>query len=103
MGPTMTNHDMSPEARQRAQEGVEHFQAAARALIEAARAALDVAEEWVDDPDAIASLARTLAVVGDVARRVSGTGGWARPQHTPSARPSPPSEDEPRVQRITVT
>jgi hypothetical protein len=103
MGPTTTNGEMSPDAQERAREGVEHLQAAARELIEAARAALDVAEEWVNDPESVASLAGTLATVGEVAKRVAGTGGWPRAPHAPSAQDTPPSDDEPRVQRITVT
>ena len=103
MGTTTTNDEMPPGAQERAREGAEHLQAAARELIEAARAALDVAEEWVNDPESVASLAATLATVGDVARRVTGTGGWPLPPHAPSARPASPSDDEPRVQRITVT
>lgn len=101
MGRTMTDGDMSPEAQARAREGVEHLQAAARELIEAARAALDVAEEWVNDPESLASLVGTLAAVGDVARRVTGTGGHPRPDQAAPAHPPAPG-DEPRVQRIDV-
>lgn len=103
MGPTTTRGEMSPEAQARAREGVAHLQAAARELIAAARAALDVAEEWVDDPESLASLAGTLAAVGDVARRMTGTGGWSRPGGAPSAAASAPPDDEPGVERIRVT
>ncbi|HEX6425789.1 MAG TPA: hypothetical protein VFZ79_20025 [Acidimicrobiales bacterium] len=102
MGPTMTNGDMSPEAQARAREGVEHLQAAARELIEAARAALDVAEEWVNDPESLASLAGTLTVVGDVAKRLTGTGGQPRPGQPQSGEP-PAAGGDPRVQRIDVS
>lgn len=48
-------------------DGVAHLQAAAREMIAAARAFLDVAEEVVEDPKAGDAL---LASLGDVARRV---------------------------------
>ena len=51
----------------RAGEGVAHLQTAARELIAAFRAFLDVAEELVEDPKAGEALVETL---GDVARRV---------------------------------
>jgi hypothetical protein len=103
---TTTPGELPPAAQARAREGVEHLQAAARELIAAARAALDVAEEVVNDPEAVSSMAGTLSSVGDLARRLTGTGGW------PLARSEPGGDDydddgapddEPRVQRITVT
>ena len=48
-------------------EAVAHLQSAARELIAAVRAFLDVAEELVEDPKAGEALLDTL---GDVARRV---------------------------------
>jgi hypothetical protein len=48
-------------------EGVAHLQAAAREMIAAARAFLDVAEEVLEDPKAGEALLESL---GDVARRV---------------------------------
>jgi hypothetical protein len=102
MGRTTTNGEQAHGAQERAREGVEHLQAAARELIEAARAALDVAEELVNDPESVSSLAGALASMGDVAKRVAG-GGWPSAPHAPSARAAPPPEAEPRVQRITVT
>ena len=48
-------------------EAVEHLQNAARELIAAARAFLDVAEELVDDPEAGGALLQSL---GDAARRI---------------------------------
>lgn len=48
-------------------EAVAHLQAAARELIAAARAFLDLAEEVVEDPKAGEALLESL---GDVARRV---------------------------------
>jgi hypothetical protein len=102
MATTTTNGETAAGTQERARQGVEHLQAAARELIEAARAALDVAEELVNDPESVASLAGTLATVGDVARRVSGSGGRPRSAQAPAGPASSP-DDESRVQRITVT
>jgi len=55
------------EAEDRAGEAVAHLQTAARELIAAARAFLDVAEEVVDDPKAGEAVLGGLA---DLARRV---------------------------------
>ena len=73
----------------RAREGLEHLQAAARELIQAARAMLDVAEDLVNDPEAVASLAGTVGVLGDLVRRRS-------------ASPDAAAPDDPGVERITV-
>jgi hypothetical protein len=61
---------VTDEGRDRADrtgDAVAHLQAAAREMIAAARAFLDVAEEVVEDPEAGEAL---LASLGDVARRV---------------------------------
>ncbi len=96
------------DPHERGREGVEHLRAAARELIEAARAMLDVAEEWVEDPEAVAALAGTLVSVGAVARRVAGTAGWPPAPAAPTAGAADEAgeadEDAaPRVQRIAVT
>jgi hypothetical protein len=59
------------EPTDRAAEGLAHLQAAAREFILAARAMLDVAEELVDDPgtvrsvaDAVGGIVRTAAQAG---------------------------------------
>jgi hypothetical protein len=44
----------------RAAAGLAHLQAAARELIEAARAVLDVASDLVEDPKAVTAVADTL-------------------------------------------
>jgi hypothetical protein len=110
MGTTTGDDELRADPHERARESVEHLRAAAHELIEAARAALDVAEEWVDDPDAVATLASTLAGVGAVARRVAGTGGWLPAPGGPgtgaavaSPDDEPGSEGDPRVQRIPVS
>jgi hypothetical protein len=107
MGPTTHDREMSAAAQARARDGFEHLQAAARELIAAARAALDVAEEVVNDPESLATLAGTIATVGDVVRRVTGTGGWpsrgaatgCRGEHGGDVD----GDEAPRVERITVT
>jgi hypothetical protein len=59
------------ERDDRAAEGLAHLQAAARELIAAARAVLDVAEDLIEDPgtvsavvDAVGSVFRTAARAG---------------------------------------
>ncbi|HET6949645.1 MAG TPA: hypothetical protein VFI47_04670 [Acidimicrobiales bacterium] len=102
MDPTIGG-DGGARAEERAREGVEHLQAAARELIAAARAALDVAEEVVADPDALSSLAGMLATMGDAARRAAGGAGRAG-RAAPGSADVPGADDggEPRVTRITV-
>jgi hypothetical protein len=69
----------------RAGDAVAHLQAAAREMIAAARAFLDVAEEVVEDPQAGEAILHSL---GDVARR---------------ARPSAhPDDGDGPVEHITV-
>jgi hypothetical protein len=90
------------DAQERAREGFEHLQAAARELIQAARAMLDVAEDLVNDPEAVASVAGTVGALGDLVR-----------QRRPAAS-KPPSDgdndgdhgdhgDDSPVERITVS
>jgi hypothetical protein len=59
--------DDGSDRADRTGEAVAHLQAAAREMIAAARAFLDVAEEVVEDPKAGEALLESL---GDVARRV---------------------------------
>lgn len=58
---------------ERAREGLEHLQAAARELIAAARAALDVAEDIVDDPSLVKQLTESRSSTPSGA---SGTATW---------------------------
>lgn len=88
------------DAQDRAREGLDHLQNAARELIAAARAALDVAEDLIDDPDTIGS------VVG-AAGRFGGLGDLVRhllPTHRDAdAEGGRRSEGtEPGIQRIEV-
>ncbi len=74
---------------ERMREGVEHLQAAALELIEAARAFLDVAEDVVKDP---ATLVELVAEAAQQAQSVArhGPKGGAR------------GDGQPRVERIRV-
>ena len=66
----------------RTAEGVEHLQAAARELLGAARAFLDVVEDVVDDPDRLSGAAAT---VSDLVRGLTGRGTqpWERAAWSP--------------------
>ena len=66
--------DTADDRADRTGEGVAHLQAAAREMIAAARAFLDVAEGMVEDPKAGEALLESL---GDVARRVVPRNGAA--------------------------
>ena len=75
---------------ERARQGVEHLQAAAIEMIAAFRAFLDVAEDVVRDPSAVAALAASLV------------------ESAKAAAPTPPDPaggpaTEPRVTRIRVS
>jgi hypothetical protein len=90
----------------RAREGVEHLQAAARELIHAARAVLDVAEDLVDDPDAVAAVAGAVGALGDLVRHRAaawtGAGPTAeRDESAPETRAGSANGAE-TIERITV-
>jgi hypothetical protein len=70
------------DPQERAREGLEHLQSAARELIYAARAMLDVAEAMVDDPEAVTQLVGALGTVGDVVRQAATVG--VRPAQRPA-------------------
>lgn len=79
--PVVEPDDATERGDARATDGFAHLQAAARELIAAARAVLDVAEELVDDPgtvnvvaDAVGTAVRTAASFG---RRAAGADGVA--------------------------
>lgn len=73
---------------ERAAEAVEHLQAAALELIAAMRAALDVAEDLVEHPDAV------LALLGDLAAPFVSRAKAGRDDEAPEV---------PRVQHIRVS
>jgi hypothetical protein len=81
---------------ERAATGVEHLQAAAREMIEAARAFLDVIDDFVGDDDKVASVAEAF---GSLAR------GAARAARSEPEEDSRSDDDgfEGRVQHIRVS
>jgi hypothetical protein len=81
-----------PVNEERAAEGVDHLQAAALEMIEAARAFLDVAEQVVSDRDRVAE---AFSVVTDVARAA------ARKAERPTDAPT--EDQDHHVQRITLS
>lgn len=82
----------SAEQDPRIAAGLEHLQRAAREVIAASRALLDVAEELVEDPKAAAGIVDLLGSVAG--RRVKGP---------VSAVHDDDEGDEPPVQRIPVS
>jgi hypothetical protein len=95
---------MEPDANcpDRAREGIQHLQAAARELIHAARALLDVAEDLIDDPAAIATLAGALGTMGDAARRRATTPAAAEDDGEHGGEDRSRAVPEPTIERITV-
>ncbi|MCB0978297.1 MAG: hypothetical protein KDB02_12650 [Acidimicrobiales bacterium] len=84
----------------RVEQGVEHLQRAAREMIAASRAFLDVVEELVERPEGVREVLGAVSSLGDVA-------GLAMRQARRSAPGREPShddgDDEPPVQRIPVS
>jgi hypothetical protein len=66
---------------EKAHEVVEHLQAAALELIEAARAMLDVAEDMVKDPAEVLAVASAAAHLASVANGPPKANGQRRVQH----------------------
>lgn len=84
----------------RLQAGIEHLQRAAREMIAASRALLDVAEELVEDPKAASGI---MDLFGSVAARagqgqVRGHGPAGSADHGDAD-----GDDDPPVQRIPVS
>ena len=81
----------------RVSEGLEHLQRAAREVIEASRALLDVAEDLVADPRTAIDVVGLIGRTGEVAARLAGR---VRPA---SGHHGVDDEDDPPVQRIPVS
>jgi hypothetical protein len=96
----------TPGPDERAREGIEHLQAAAREAIEALRALLDVAERVVDDPRAVQAAAGSIGGLAHAAlQRLRPSEG--RPagggEGSGGAGEDEPAGDGGRVQRIRVS
>lgn len=76
----------------RIQAGLDHLQRAAREVIAASRALLDVAEELVDDPKAASSI---IDLFGSLAGRAGRVPGHVAADDE--------DDDDPPVQRIPVS
>ena len=89
-----------PAADPRVQAGLDHLQQAAREIIAASRAMLDLAEELVDDPHAVGAV---VGVFGSLAK-AAGRATMGR-SGVPANRPHPDDEDDGGhgVQRIPVS
>ena len=93
----MTDEDLGsePQPDERLTAGLDHLQRAAREMIAASRALLDVAEELVEDPQAAAGM---VDLLGSLAER-----GMSAVPGRGSADADDPDDDEPPVQRIPVS
>ena len=87
-GPDSPGNDHDP----RLQSGLDHLQRAAREMIAASRALLDVAEELVDDPKAASGI---IDLLGSVAGRAE--------RRPPRGSAEGEDDDDPPVQRIPVS
>lgn len=85
------------DAEQPAVDGLDHLRRAAREMIGATRALLDVIEDVVERPGAMDEIVGMVGAIGDQLRRGAGMGGG-------SADRDPFLRDEPDdgVQRIQV-
>lgn len=94
--PARANLLGSLEDDPRVQAGFEHLQRAAREVIAASRAMLDVAEDLVESPGGVTRVLGVLGELGDLAQRVA-RAQVAGPGPDDDADPDPP------VQRIPVS
>ncbi|MCB1038191.1 MAG: hypothetical protein KDA94_01465 [Acidimicrobiales bacterium] len=92
----------------RVRDGLDHLQRAAREVISASRALLDLAEELVEDPRTAAGVVDLLGSVATRARAAGEAAGRAAGRAGPSGRtsaqgPGDDGDDDPPVQRIPVS
>jgi hypothetical protein len=92
-----------PDLDPRLQAGLDHLQRAAREVIAASRALLDVAEELVDDPKAAAGVVDLLGSLGAVAARRARSGMGQGAGAAGAGADPDDGDDEPPVQRIPVS
>lgn len=85
------------ELSDRAREGLEHLQAAAKELIAAGHALLDAAGELVDDPTVAAQIVGAFGALADLARTAAANAV------NPAGADADGGETASRVQRIKVS
>lgn len=87
----------------RLEAGAEHLRAAAREVIAASRALLDVVEELVEDPHAARDIAGFVGSLGSMVGK--GLGGPFAPAASGGADDSDddPDDDDPSIQRIPIS
>jgi hypothetical protein len=90
--------------RERARDGLDHLQAAARELINAARAALDVAESLIDDPEVVSVMVGAAGRLGDVLKAVNLDRSWGHDRDNGSEDHEDPGTGAAAspVERITI-
>jgi hypothetical protein len=81
----------------RAADGLGHLQSAARELIQAARALLDVVEELVDDPATVGVVTDAVGSVVRQAARVGRQAAGGAPSDDPDGAPRPSGVERIRV------
>jgi hypothetical protein len=94
MDPSEADRSSWEDHDPRIQAGLEHLQRAAREMIAASRALLDVAEELVEDPKAASGI---IDLLGAVAGRAGQGPAAAHPSDVPD------DDDDPPVQRIPIS
>jgi hypothetical protein len=82
----------------RVQDGLDHLQRAAREMIAASRALLDVAEELVEDPHTVGAVVGAVGSFAKMATRAARPG-----RRAPHADDDPDDDDDPGVQRIPIS
>ncbi len=98
-GPEPDDEEPRIEADARLQAGLDHLQRAAKEVIAASRALLDVAEDLVDDPHAATGLTDMLASFGALAGRMGRAAAGSAVGH----RDEDDDDGDPPVQRIPVS
>lgn len=87
----------------RVQDGIDHLQRAAREVIAASRALLDVAEDLVEDPHAAGDVGRFVASLAGQAQRWAGLADRRGPASTEDHGGDHDDGDDGPVQRIPIT
>lgn len=102
-GEDQADHEVAGDPR--VQAGLEHLQQAAREVIAASRAFLDVAEELVEEPGAAGGLVDLLGGLAGPRGlgALAGLAGRGGPRRAGSGDDLDEPDDEPPVQRIPVS